>query len=97
AGASSGRAARWCNTVTVSADHIGRPARRRDRGAMVRSMAPRTATTSAKAPTRTTEQELWAQGHEVVVGIDEVGRGAWAGPLMVGAAILPRTRRVLGV
>jgi ribonuclease HII len=50
-----------------------------------------------KAPTRTTEQELWAEGYEVVVGIDEVGRGAWAGPLMVGAAILPRTRRVLGV
>ena len=50
-----------------------------------------------KAPTRKVEQELWAQGHEVVVGIDEVGRGAWAGPLMVGAAILPRDTRVLGV
>jgi ribonuclease HII len=50
-----------------------------------------------KAPTRKVEQELWAQGHEVVVGIDEVGRGAWAGPLMVGAAILPRDKRVLGV
>ena len=25
--------------------------------------------------------ELWAEGHEVVVGVDEVGRGAWAGPL----------------
>lgn len=36
-------------------------------------------------------------GHEVVVGIDEVGRGAWAGPLMVGAAVLPRDRRVNGV
>lgn len=50
-----------------------------------------------KAPTRRIEQELWAAGHEVVVGIDEVGRGAWAGPLMVGAAILPRETRVLGV
>lgn len=29
-----------------------------------------------------------------MVGIDEVGRGAWAGPLMVGAAVLPRDRRV---
>ena len=29
--------------------------------------------------------------------IDEVGRGAWAGPLMVGAAVLPRSRRVYGV
>ena len=50
-----------------------------------------------RAPTRKIEQELWAQGYETVVGIDEVGRGAWAGPLMVGAAILPRDRRVQGV
>jgi hypothetical protein len=33
----------------------------------------------------------------VIVGIDEVGRGAWAGPLMVGAAVLPREKRVNGV
>ena len=50
-----------------------------------------------RAPTRKIEQELWAQGYETVAGIDEVGRGAWAGPLMVGAAILPRVKRVLGV
>jgi ribonuclease HII len=49
------------------------------------------------APTRTIERELWAAGHEVIVGVDEVGRGAWAGPLMVGAAILPREKRVNGV
>jgi len=48
-------------------------------------------------PTRSVERELWAAGHEVVVGIDEVGRGAWAGPLVVGAAVLPRERRVNGV
>ena len=29
--------------------------------------------------------------------MDEVGRGAWAGPLMVGAAVLPRDRRVYKV
>jgi ribonuclease HII len=28
-----------------------------------------------------------------VAGIDEVGRGAWAGPVVAGAVILPRTRR----
>jgi ribonuclease HII len=50
-----------------------------------------------RAPTRKIEQELWATGFDTVVGIDEVGRGAWAGPLMVGAAVLPRDRRVLGV
>ena len=50
-----------------------------------------------RAPTRSAERELWDLGHEVVVGIDEVGRGAWAGPLTVGAAILPRDRRVNGI
>jgi ribonuclease HII len=49
------------------------------------------------APTRSIEKELWDLGHEVVVGMDEVGRGAWAGPLAVGAAVLPRGRRVNGV
>jgi len=48
-------------------------------------------------PNRSLEHDLWAQGHDVVVGVDEVGRGAWAGPLMVGAAVLPRGRRVNGV
>ncbi len=50
-----------------------------------------------RAPTRAIEQEMWARGHELVVGVDEVGRGAWAGPLMVGAAVLPRDTRVNGV
>jgi ribonuclease HII len=50
-----------------------------------------------KAPTRRIEQALWGAGYDRVVGIDEVGRGAWAGPLMVGAAVLPRDKRVLGV
>ena len=49
------------------------------------------------APTRELERGLWDRGYETVVGIDEVGRGAWAGPLMVGAAVLPRDRRVNGV
>jgi ribonuclease HII len=48
-------------------------------------------------PSRTLEKELWSAGHDVIVGVDEVGRGAWAGPLMVGAAILPRDKRVNGV
>jgi ribonuclease HII len=50
-----------------------------------------------KAPTLAVERELWAEGHEVVVGLDEVGKGAWAGPLTVGAAVLPPDRRVNGV
>src|SRR5436305_625983 len=51
----------------------------------------------SKAPKLTHEQALWDEGHEVVVGVDEVGRGAWAGPIMVGAAVLPRDRRVYRV
>lgn len=37
---------------------------------------------------------MWSADKEVVVGIDEVGRGAWAGPLTVGAVVIPRDRRV---
>src|SRR5215204_6751206 len=51
----------------------------------------------AKSPSLAVERELWDLGHEVVVGVDEVGRGAWAGPLTVGAAVLPSDRRVNGV
>lgn len=50
-----------------------------------------------KAPSLKREQALWDEGYDVVVGMDEVGRGAWAGPLTVGAAVLPRDRRVYKV
>ncbi|MGI8938216.1 MAG: ribonuclease HII [Iamia sp.] len=49
------------------------------------------------APSLAVERELWAEGHDVVVGLDEVGKGAWAGPLTIGAAVLPPDRRVNGV
>src|SRR5215217_5137479 len=45
-------------------------------------------------PSLARERALWAEGYEVVVGVDEVGRGSWAGPISVGAAVLPRDRRV---
>ena len=47
-----------------------------------------------RSPSLAEERALWDAGHQVVVGMDEVGRGAWAGPLSVGAAVLPRDRRV---
>jgi ribonuclease HII len=50
-----------------------------------------------KAPSLAMEREFWAAGDDVVVGVDEVGRGSWAGPLTIGAAVLPRDRRVLKV
>src|SRR5438046_9253617 len=49
------------------------------------------------SPSLSVERSLWEAGHDVVVGVDEVGRGAWAGPLSVGAAVLPRDRRVYKV
>jgi ribonuclease HII len=51
----------------------------------------------AKSPSLAVERELWEAGHEVVVGVDEVGRGSWAGPLMVGAAVVPRDKRLYKV
>ena len=51
----------------------------------------------AKAPSLSVERALWDDGHDVVVGFDEVGRGAWAGPISVGAAVLPADKRVYRV
>ena len=37
------------------------------------------------------EREHWRRGHFRVAGVDEAGRGAWAGPVTVAAVILPGT------
>ena len=50
-----------------------------------------------KAPGLGVERELWTSETTVVVGVDEVGRGAWAGPLSVGAAVVPKDRRLYKV
>ena len=39
------------------------------------------------------EREWWDQG-AVVAGIDEVGRGAWAGPVTYAAVVLPSDKRM---
>ncbi|MGH8898410.1 MAG: ribonuclease HII [Egibacteraceae bacterium] len=39
------------------------------------------------------ERTWWAEG-AVVAGIDEVGRGAWAGPVTYAAVVLPSDRRM---
>ncbi len=38
-------------------------------------------------PTLRLERRCWQAGDRVVVGIDEVGRGAWAGPVTVAAVV----------
>jgi len=40
------------------------------------------------------EQALWHKGIKYIGGIDEAGRGAWAGPVMAGAVILPNDSRI---
>ena len=49
---------------------------------------PRQSGGGAVRPTLRQERRLWRAGHEWVGGIDEVGRGAWAGPLTVGVALV---------
>jgi len=38
-------------------------------------------------PTRERENQLFAEGHRVIIAMDEVGRGALAGPVSVSAAV----------
>jgi len=48
-----------------------------------------------KGPGLAHERRFWREGHEIVAGMDEVGRGAWAGPLTVGVAVMPNgVRRI---
>ncbi len=39
-------------------------------------------------PTLDYEHSLWQQGYRSIAGIDEVGRGCWAGPVVAGAAVV---------
>ncbi len=43
----------------------------------------------AQLPTLQEEQRLWRAGCEIVAGLDEAGRGAWAGPIVAAAVVLP--------
>ncbi len=45
-------------------------------------------------PTVETESRLWGQGLTRVAGLDEAGRGAWAGPVVAAAVILPSSPTV---
>ena len=46
------------------------------------------------APTFALERACWEAGDRLVCGMDEVGRGAWAGPVSVGALVAPYPRRI---
>ena len=43
------------------------------------------------------EEELQDDGINLIAGVDEAGRGPWAGPVVVAACILPPTSRIDGL
>ena len=43
------------------------------------------------------EEELYTSGANLICGIDEAGRGPLAGPVVVGAVIMPRDSMIEGV
>jgi ribonuclease HII len=49
----------------------------------------------AETPPLRFEKELWALGIRYIGGIDEAGRGAWAGPVSVAVVVLPADAGVL--
>lgn len=40
------------------------------------------------------ERKLWKSGIKFVLGIDEVGRGAFAGPIVAGAVVFPKILKI---
>jgi ribonuclease HII len=68
-----------------SSDEMLAGARRALRGRMKRRAKTRRRLPQANL---SVEHSLMAQGHRLVAGIDEVGRGAWAGPLVVGVVVV---------
>lgn len=45
-------------------------------------------------PSLAAECALWDLGYRCVAGIDEAGRGAWAGPVVAAAVILPPDKSI---
>ncbi len=60
---------------------------------MTARSGPRRRTRRDQVPGIVHEQPHWERG-ALVAGIDEVGRGAWAGPLTLAAVVLPADRRI---
>ncbi len=48
-------------------------------------------------PTLSRERALWAKGYHGVAGLDEVGRGPLAGPVVAAAVVFPPGVRRLGI
>lgn len=57
-------------------------------------MSKRTSPSIPDKPNLEHEWRLWGEGFLVVAGLDEAGRGAWAGPVYAAAVALPQDERV---
>ncbi len=54
-------------------------------------------TRSRRGAPRTHERRLAAEGYQFIAGVDEVGRGPIAGPVVAAAVIMPETPKIVGV
>jgi ribonuclease HII len=50
---------------------------------------------SQPIPTLRYEHKRWSRSLTHIAGVDEAGRGAWAGPVVAGAVILPRVQHFI--
>lgn len=50
-----------------------------------------------KRPSWKMEKGLWQRGFQFIAGIDEVGRGAWAGPIVAAGVIFAKPFKLEGV
>ena len=74
---------------TANADQPVRTATAAHTARSNRHAGQRSTTHVRPVPTLELERTLAAQGYDVIVGFDEVGRGSLAGPVMVSAAAMP--------
>lgn len=52
---------------------------------------------TVRCPNFQHERELTKLGYRVIAGVDEAGRGAWAGPVVAAAVVLPSDFSVRGI
>ncbi|MBN1779309.1 MAG: ribonuclease HII [Candidatus Buchananbacteria bacterium] len=48
-------------------------------------------------PNKSQEKRLVKKGFQLIAGIDEAGRGAWAGPIVAAAVIMPLDNKIKGI
>ncbi len=63
----------------------------------MRSYAKFDTSTLPAAPDLSQESALWSAGVQFIGGIDEAGRGAWAGPVFAAVVVLPPEARMTHV